>query len=286
MKPSTSSISISTSISSNSKIINSKFHSFHSIPTSSSSLRHYTPLYTIKSSKEYDNTSSISLLFVLFTFLIYFVPIPLISHAIDENIPIASFSDVFDPNQFKPVCPASDNIYQILKSFANLLIGKENVVEYGPLIASVLLRLRLEICVLESFLYEAVIPFIKQKGLSWVLPIHETVETFIAGTIFAIASNFVLLGSTKIVTVLIIYMDALTGFPARIFGKGIKRFSKKDAVVNQSIGNLFRFYGELLGTVRKVTEGVDTFVGRYLVIATSLYIIFKFLHFKVFNDII
>ena len=34
-----------------------------------------------------------------------------------------------------------------------------------------------------------------------MLPLHETVETFLAGTIFAVASNFILIGSTKIVTV-------------------------------------------------------------------------------------
>ena len=27
----------------------------------------------------------------------------------------------------------------------------------------------------ESFFYEAIIPFIREKGLSWVLPLHETV---------------------------------------------------------------------------------------------------------------
>jgi hypothetical protein len=60
-------------------------------------------------------------------------------------------------------------------SYISIYTGQENVVEYGPLIASVLLRIRLELCVLESFLYEAVLPFIQKKGLSWVLPLHETV---------------------------------------------------------------------------------------------------------------
>ena len=119
--------------------------------------------------------------------------------------------DAFNPMNFQPVCPASDGIYQFLKAFLTTLIGNENVAEYGPLIASVLLRVRLELCVFESFLYEAVIPFIKLKGFSWILPLHETLETFIAGTIFAIASNFILLGSTKIFAVLLIYIDALFG---------------------------------------------------------------------------
>ena len=71
---------------------------------------------------------------------------------------------MFDPNNFQPVCPASDGVYNIMKTVASTLVGRENVVEYGPLIASVLLRIRLELCVLESFLYEAVVPFIQKKG--------------------------------------------------------------------------------------------------------------------------
>jgi hypothetical protein len=65
------------------------------------------------------------------------------------------------------------------------------------------LRVRLELCVLESFVNEAIVPFVREKGLSWVLPLHETVETFLAGTVFAVATNFILLGSTKIVAVLV-----------------------------------------------------------------------------------
>jgi len=122
----------------------------------------------------------------ILTLTILLTTFPTITMAIDN---------VFDPSQFQPVCPSSDTFYQVLKYVANSLVGQENVVEYGPLIASVLLRIRLELCVLESFVYEAVIPFIQQKGLSWVLPIHETVETFLAGTIFALASNFILLGN-------------------------------------------------------------------------------------------
>ena len=118
--------------------------------------------------------------------------------------------------------------------------------EYGPLIASVLLRVRLELCVLESFLYEAVIPFVKEKGLSWVLPLHETVETFLAGTIFAIASNFILLGSTKILTVLFIYADTLTGMPTRAIGNGIKKVSQDKSATN-AVGNVVKTYGEIIG---------------------------------------
>ena len=189
--------------------------------------------------------------------------------------------------------------------------------EYGPLIASVLLRIRLELCVLESFLYEAVIPFIREKGLTWVLPFHETVETFLAGTIFAIASNFILLGSTKILTVLFIYADTLTGMPTRAIGGGIKKISKDKSATNV-VGNVLKAYGEIIGkqcvatsptyiffssmihkcliityvtkhqtigTLRNFIENTDSFVGKYLVIITTIYIAFKFAHFKLFNDI-
>ena len=118
--------------------------------------------------------------------------------------------------------------------------------EYGPLIASVLLRVRLELCVLESFLYEAVIPFVKEKGLSWVLPLHETVETFLAGTIFAVASNFILLGSTKILTVLLIYADTLTGMPTRAIGNSIRKVSKNNSP-SSIIGYVLKTYGDIIG---------------------------------------
>ena len=201
---------------------------------------------------------------------------PEIVNAVDTNI--------FDPSQFQPVCPASDGLYQVLKGTANSLVGKENVLEYGPLIASVLLRIRLELCVLESFLYEAVIPFINTKGLSWVLPLHETVETFIAGTIFAIASNFILLGSTKIISVLFIYADILTGMPTRTLANILNKFAPKSSLP-EIVGSIFKIYGEIIGTLRKFVESTDTFVGRYLVLVTTAYIAFKFAHFKLFNDI-
>jgi len=77
---------------------------------------------------------------------------------------------------------------------------------------------RLELCVVESFFNEAVGPFIQREGLRWVLPLHETVETFLAGTIFALASTFILVGSTKIVSVLVTYTDVFIGVPCRLFG--------------------------------------------------------------------
>lgn len=218
------------------------------------------------------------------------IALPLIFYALcgsptaADAIDSAALSTVFDPAQFQPVCPASDGVYQFLKLIANGLVGKENVVEYGPLIASVLLRVRLELCVLESFLYEAVVPFVQKKGLSWVLPLHETVETFLAGTIFAVASNFILLGSTKILSVLFIYLDALTGMPARFVGGTIKKASPKDSP-GSAFGFGLKTYGDILGKVRSLLEAGDTFVGRYLVVATTIYIAFKFAHFKFFNDI-
>lgn len=216
----------------------------------------------------------------------------IVAVALMLGIPSISWADsasslkaMFDPSQFQPVCPSSDLLYQLLKSLAYSLIGDDNVVEYGPLIASVLLRIRLEVCVLESFIYEAVVPFVQQKGFSWILPLHESIETVLAGTIFAIASNFILLGSTKIITVLFVYSDALTGLPARWIGKLVKKVSPSTNKGGQMLGNIITFYGELSKTLRQFIENTDTFVGRYLVVFTSVYIIFKIAHFKLFNDI-
>ena len=124
----------------------------------------------------------------------------------------------FDPRSFNPVCAASDGFYRGLQSTAQSVVGAENFQEYGPLIASGLLRIRLELCVVESFFNEAVGPFIQQNGLSWVLPLHETVETFLAGTVFSLATTFILVGSTKLLTVIITYADFLVGTPMRLFG--------------------------------------------------------------------
>lgn len=191
----------------------------------------------------------------------------------------ANTANMFDPSQFQPVCPASDGFYGVMKSIITSLIGTDNVTQYGPLIAGVLLRIRLELCVFESFLYEAVIPFVRKNGISWVLPLHETVETFVAGTIFAVASNFILLGSTKVFAVLMIYMDALFGFPTRLLGSLIKKVTGEEQVA----GKIFSVFGDIIGKVRRGVEIIDTFVGRYLVFATTVYVAFKFLHFKFFN---
>jgi hypothetical protein len=124
----------------------------------------------------------------------------------------------FDPKSFVPVCAASDNFYRVLQGTAEAVVGADNFKEYGPLIASGLLRVRLELCVVESFFNEAVGPFIRENGLSWVLPVHETVETFLAGTVFAVATTFILVGSTKILTVLFTYADFFVAAPMRLLG--------------------------------------------------------------------
>jgi hypothetical protein len=142
------------------------------------------------------------------------------STAIDKaNAATSAFTnEAFNPDNFRPVCPTSDSIYRIAQGTTQGLVGQDNFVEYGPLIAGGLLRVRLELCVVESFFNEAVGPFIEKEGLGWILPLHETVETFLAGTIFALASTFILVGSTKIVSVLITYLDVFIGSPLRLFG--------------------------------------------------------------------
>ena len=96
----------------------------------------------------------------------------------------------FDPAKFAPVCTASDAIYRGAQQSIAVIVGPKVFEEYAPLIAGGLLRVRLELCVVESFFGEAVLPFVQKNGLSWVLPFHETVETFLAGTIFALSAEF------------------------------------------------------------------------------------------------
>ena len=123
-----------------------------------------------------------------------------------------------NPANFNPVCPASDGVYRALQSGTQAIVGDEAFVEYGPLIAGGLLRIRLELCVVESFFNEAVGPFIEKNGYDWILPIHESVESFLAGSVFSLATTFILVGSTKIVSVLITYVDLFVGLPSRVFG--------------------------------------------------------------------
>uniref|UniRef100_A0A7S1YHC6 Uncharacterized protein n=1 Tax=Grammatophora oceanica TaxID=210454 RepID=A0A7S1YHC6_9STRA len=143
---------------------------------------------------------------------------PVAAAAADGETVASPLKAALSPQNFNPVCPASDNFYRFLQGSTETVVGKEAFTEYGPLIAGGLLRIRLELCVVESFFNEAVGPFIKENGLSWILPLHETVETFLAGTIFSLASTFILVGSTKIVTVVITYADVFLGVPARVLG--------------------------------------------------------------------
>ena len=116
---------------------------------------------------------------------------------------------------FNPVCPASDGVFRVGQKAALGLAGADNIENYRPLINDVLIRVRTELCVLESFSRETALPFIREKGLGWVLPLHETSETYLAGVVFMVGANFILLGSTKVVAILAIYHDLSVGLVAR-----------------------------------------------------------------------
>lgn len=229
----------------------------------------------------------------------------------------AASADILDsnvdlsPETFRPVCPASDGIYSLGKGVADGLLGGEGA-EYRPLAIEALLRVRLEICVLESFLYEAIVPFVQKKGLGWILPLHETLDTVIAGTVFVVAVNFILFGTTKILAVISIYHDFLIGAPLRLIGYAIlPEFRPKEKpwiqlnlpgmtaeedmpeepeerepppVPLAIFGGACKGYGTFAEITKNVLEGLDTFVGRYLVIASVTYVIFKWAHFRLFND--
>mmetsp|Transcript_11383 Transcript_11383/g.17472 ORF Transcript_11383/g.17472 Transcript_11383/m.17472 type:complete len:339 (+) Transcript_11383:73-1089(+) len=225
------------------------------------------------------------------------------------------------PQTFQPVCPASDGLYRFLQGTTESIVGKESFVEYSPLIAGGLLRVRLELCVVESFFNEAVGPFIKQNGISWILPLHETVETFLAGTIFALATTFILVGSTKLVTILITYADFFVGIPCRTFGGfAFDRARGKPVTLDIGFGPFktriigpkdldddgsagedvsldlgdnpaltvvtggVKSIGEASKVTREIVEAIDLFVGRYLVLYATGYIALKFVHFKIFPD--
>ena len=80
-----------------------------------------------------------------------------------ESTPLSTGE--FNPDSFKPVCSASDGFYRFLQGSTRAVVGDDNFSEYGPLIAGGLLRIRLELCVVESFFNEAVGPFIQKNGL-------------------------------------------------------------------------------------------------------------------------
>eukprot|EP00193_Tetraselmis_chui_P002606 CAMPEP_0177759102 /NCGR_PEP_ID=MMETSP0491_2-20121128/4549_1 /TAXON_ID=63592 /ORGANISM="Tetraselmis chuii, Strain PLY429" /LENGTH=350 /DNA_ID=CAMNT_0019274901 /DNA_START=19 /DNA_END=1071 /DNA_ORIENTATION=+ len=128
---------------------------------------------------------------------------------------------------FNPVCPAADSLFRLGQQTAIAIAGSENIENYRPLINDVLIRVRTEICVLESFIRETATPFIQEKGLGWVLPLHETSETYLAGVVFMVGANFILLGSTKVVAILAIYADLLLGLPARLLGSALSAAADK-----------------------------------------------------------
>eukprot|EP00238_Polyblepharides_amylifera_P014232 CAMPEP_0196583636 /NCGR_PEP_ID=MMETSP1081-20130531/44178_1 /TAXON_ID=36882 /ORGANISM="Pyramimonas amylifera, Strain CCMP720" /LENGTH=279 /DNA_ID=CAMNT_0041904583 /DNA_START=426 /DNA_END=1265 /DNA_ORIENTATION=- len=119
---------------------------------------------------------------------------------------------------FTPVCPASDGVFRLGQTAILGIAGDENIEDYRPLINDVLIRVRTELCVLESFIRETATPFIQQKGVGWILPLHETSETYLAGVVFMIGLNFILLGSTKVIAILSIYHDIVLGIPTRALG--------------------------------------------------------------------
>lgn len=224
--------------------------------------------------------------------------------------------DTLTPENFRPVCPASDGFYNVGKGFADTLLGAEGM-EYRPLAIEALLRVRLEICVLESFVYEAIVPFVQRKGLGWVLPLHETLDTVIAGTVFAVAINFILFGTTKILAVISIYHDFLVGAPLRLIGFALlpeprkaepppliqinwPGFPTPEAPAEPEkeaeppeppplplavFGGVCKGYGIFAGVLKDLLEGLDTFVGRYLVLVSITYVAFKWAHFRVFPDL-
>ena len=69
----------------------------------------------------------------------------------------------FDPAKFTPVCTASDAIYRGARQSIAVIVGPKVFEEYAPLIAGGLLRVRLELCVVESFFGEGGPAFCPKK---------------------------------------------------------------------------------------------------------------------------
>uniref|UniRef100_A0A7S3Z1Q8 Uncharacterized protein n=1 Tax=Lotharella globosa TaxID=91324 RepID=A0A7S3Z1Q8_9EUKA len=158
---------------------------------------------------------------------------------------------------FNPVCPASDGVFRLGQRTAVALAGDQNVDDYRPLINDVLIRVRTELCVLESFMRETALPFIQRKGVGWILPVHETSETYVAGVVFVIGANFILLGSTKILAILSIYHDILLGFPSRAFG-GFLDFAARGGVARDADEKkLKKLLDKQFSEVKKAMERSD-----------------------------
>ena len=193
------------------------------VTTESSPLHHDTTTSTTTGNDDdddddYDITRHLPTIGTFSTTTMMTTMIPVLAANAAVSINLNSFQSGLTVENFQPVCGASDNVYRVLQQSISAIVGPDKFVEYGPLIAGGLLRVRLELCVVESFITEAVVPFIRDNGVSWILPLHETVETFLAGAIFAVATTFILIGSTKLVTVLVTYTDFVFGLPSRLFG--------------------------------------------------------------------
>lgn len=134
---------------------------------------------------------------------------------------------------FAPVCPASDGVFRLGQRGITAVAGTRSIEDYRPLINDVLIRVRTELCVLESFARETAVPFVQQKGISWVLPARETSETYLAGVVFVVGANFILLGSTKVVAVLSIYHDLALGVPTRLMGRLLGAAGRSPAARNK-----------------------------------------------------
>eukprot|EP00468_Gymnochlora_sp_CCMP2014_P000939 CAMPEP_0167740516 /NCGR_PEP_ID=MMETSP0110_2-20121227/323_1 /TAXON_ID=629695 /ORGANISM="Gymnochlora sp., Strain CCMP2014" /LENGTH=219 /DNA_ID=CAMNT_0007624423 /DNA_START=410 /DNA_END=1066 /DNA_ORIENTATION=- len=128
--------------------------------------------------------------------------------------------------------------------------------DYRPLINDVLIRVRTELCVLESFARETAFPFIQKKGLGWILPVRETSETYVAGVVFVVGANFILLGSTKVLAILSIYHDILLGFPMRTTASLLEAISLggEGRAVKQDEKRLKNLMEEQLKEVSKTLE--------------------------------
>ena len=161
------------------------------------------------------------------------------------------------------------------------------------------------------------------------MPGLRTPHTVLRRPTRQVASNFILLGSSKILTVIVTYADIIVGFPFRLVGnagwRGLEGraepaapaetapkpkdglsflgvFSPKpkrvpptfEAVVRANkdepaqlaqlaVFGSVRGVGQLSQGVRKVAEGIDVFVGRYLLLTTVAYVGIKFVHYKLFD---
>ncbi|EEH56015.1 LOW QUALITY PROTEIN: uncharacterized protein MICPUCDRAFT_65417 [Micromonas pusilla CCMP1545] len=210
---------------------------------------------------------------------------------------------------FNPVCPASDGVFRVGQKAALSLAGDQNIENYRPLINDVLIRVRTELCILESFSRETMVPFIKEKGVGWVLPLHETSETYLAGVVFMVGANFILLGSTKVVAILAIYHDLARGFsrapraaardgdPGGGRGETRARVQRADGPADdgdQGADGRDERAGEG-GAAAGVREGVrgaarglevfDTFCSRYFVAFTVTYVLVKTGHYVLFPNL-